>query len=467
VSAVPDPQYEPERTPFELWEGVDGDVPEMRSRAREMIGIPVVDSSWDDVDDEDDGEWEEPVEPPRPVSLLELDRYDRIVSIAEPPLPIPASKRVALRRVRYEHLAVIRWLDRFGCMTTWQLHQAVMADAKLRSAQMLLAAMRRAGLVHCRRTQLRIEHGRGRGGSAPRIWQLTSTGYRLGQHSHGFVEPVIPRDRPLRRSEHETPMRLEHDLHGVSWWLAFRATVDRRRVGIRDVFTPRSEQGKFAVPHVHIAYGRGSRPVQLRDVVLADQATFNGIPNEPFTRRIEPDLTIRLSFDADDHDLHEDLEVDLLVEIDRSQRPSYNRDKLARYDAFLTGWGLLHPRVKELGTRPVVVFVSRDPAGMGALMKLADQVMTGRIGRLGDPDYRWYWAAREHTFFTTEEEAHNHTLDAWQLPECPRTNVLDEPFRFRRVTLPRPRADPLRSRLRCRPPTIAPNHPAVLLPATT
>ncbi len=415
----------------ELWEPVNLDVPEMRSRAREMLGIPFVEPRWDDIDD---GEGEEPVEPPRPASLLELDRYDRIVSIAESPALIPVRKRVELAKRRRECLTVIRWLDRFGCMTTWQLHQAVMADAKLRSVQMLLAAMRNAGLVCCRRTQLRIGYGRGRGGSAPRIWQLTTPGFRYGQRSPGRVEPVIPRDRPLRGTEHDTPMRLEHDLHAVSWWLAFRDTIDPCRVTIRDVFTPRYEQGKFAPPWISIAHNRGSRPCELRDVALGDHATFHGVLEESFMRRIEPDLTIRLFFEAYGHGLQQDLEVDLLVEIDRSQRPSYNRAKLARYDAFLTGWCLLHPRVEEAGTRPVVVFVSPDRGSMLALMKLADQIMTGRIGRLGEPEPQWYWAGREHTFFTTEEEIHNHRLDAWQLSALP-NGVFDEPFRFRRVTL--------------------------------
>jgi hypothetical protein len=404
----------------ELWEPVDVDVPEMRSGAREVLGIPFVEPSW--VDDEDEGD-REPVE-----------RYDRIVSIAEPSALVPAHKRVALSSRHSEQLTVIRWLDRFGCMTTWQLHQAAMADATLRSAQMLLAAMRDAGLIRCRRTQLRIGYGRGRGGSAPRIWQLTSVGFRYGQRSRGLVEPVIPRDRPLRRTEHETPVRLEHDLHAVGWWLAFRDTIDPRRLSIQDVFTPRYEQGKFAVPRVSVAHGRGSRPVERRDVVLADRATFDGIPDEPFTRRIEPDLTIRLFFDADSHDLRHDLEVDLLVEMDRSQRPSYNRDKLARYDAFLTAWSLLHPRIQQTGTRPVVTFVSPDWASSMALMKLADQVMRGRIGLPGDPDHQWYWAGREHTFFTAEEEIHNCSLRALQLSECP-GDVFDDAFRFRRVTL--------------------------------
>jgi len=47
----------------------------------------------------------------------------------------------------------------------------------------------------------------------------------------------------------------------------------------------------------------------------------------------------------------ENIKVDLLVEVDRTQKPAKNLRKFERYDAFFTGWGLLHPRVEQLGTR--------------------------------------------------------------------------------------------------------------------
>jgi Replication-relaxation len=102
-------------------------------------------------------------------------------------------RRRSLGAVRYEHLMVAKWLDRFGSMTTEQLRRAVLPDATLRAAQDLLRRMRDAGLVERRRVQLSIEEGRRRrGGSTPRLYVLTPAGYRLGQRSPGIRGSVIP-----------------------------------------------------------------------------------------------------------------------------------------------------------------------------------------------------------------------------------------------------------------------------------
>jgi hypothetical protein len=116
----------------------------------------------------------------------------------------------------------------------------------------------------------------------------------------------------------------------------------------------------------------------------------------------------------------QDIAVDLLVEIDRTRRPARNLDKFKRYDQFLTGWGLLHPRVEQLGTRPIAIFTSPDEPSMLALMKAADEVMTGRIGWSGDPEHAWYYPGRDHLLFSTETEIHRGSMLAWRLPELPR-----------------------------------------------
>jgi len=57
---------------------------------------------------------------------------------------------------------------------------------------------------------------------------------------------------------------------------------------------------------------------------------------------------------------------------------------------------------------------------MLALMKAADEVMTGRIGWTGDPEHSWYYPGRDHVLFTTEIEIHRGSMLAWRLPELPR-----------------------------------------------
>lgn len=156
---------------------------------------------------------------------------------------------------------------------------------------------------------------------------------------------------------------------------------------------PRYEEGRFRAPRIHTGRGRGYRAVGLRDVLLGGGADIAGVPNDPFDYTIEPDLTIRLEVMGWLIARTKDINVDLLVEIDRTQKPARNLRKFARYDQFLTGWGLLHPRVEQLGTRPIAIFTSPNEPSMIALMKAADEVMTGRIGFTGDPDHAWYYPA--------------------------------------------------------------------------
>lgn len=406
MSVDESPYYRGGGTQPEYWAPVEPDVPALRSRAREIIGNAA----------EVDPDAPINVEPPRPETMLELDRYDEIVALGRVETP---TRRVPLARVRSEHLMVAKWLDRFGCMTTDQIHRAVLPGATLRATQDLLRRMRDAGLVERRRTQLAIDVERERGGSAPRVYSLTAAGYRLGQRSPGFYGSVIPRTGARRRSEVERPMRLRHDLHVVGWWQAFESAL-ALGVGVRDVLTPRYDEGLLRPPRVPIGRGSGSRPVELRDVVLPSQYAFAGISGEPFTETVKPDLTIQLEIFGRLVGQDRDISVDLLVEVDRTQSAAKNRGKFARYDAFLTGWGLIHPRVEQLGTRPIVVFTSPNLDSMMALMKAADEVMTGRVGWIGDPEHAWYFPGRDHMLFTIEDEIHRGSMLAYRLPEFPR-----------------------------------------------
>jgi len=388
----------------EYWEPVEPDIPALRSSARELIGNPAQRDPDEPLDPD----------PPRSASLLLLDRYDQITSLGVIEEP---RRRRPLDPTRYEHLMVCKWLDRFGFMTTEQLHRAVLPNRTLRATQDLLCRMRDAGYLERRRVQISIEEGRRRGGSTPRLYSLTPAGYRLGQRSPGFYRPVIPRTAGRRRSEARTSMHLHHDLHTVGWWHAFETALGPG-VEVTDVFTPRYEDGRFGAPRIHT--GRGYRAVELRDILLGGGVDIVGIPNDRFAYTIEPDLTVRLEVMGWLIGKTENLAVDLLVEVDRTRRPARNLDKFRRYDQFLTGWALLHPRIEQLGTRPVAIFTSPDEPSMLALMKAADEIMTGRIGWTGEPEHAWYYPGRDHVLFTTETEIHNGSMRAWRLPELPR-----------------------------------------------
>ena len=132
----------------------------------------------------------------------------------------------------------------------------------------------------------------------------------------------------------------------------------------------------------------------------------------PFTE-VQPDVSAELRIPSIK------LTFDLLVELDLTSRPSYNRDKLLGYDAFLCGWSLAHPRYQTHATRPVAVFVCPDPHAALALAQEADEALTGRIGVMGTGPEHWYHPARDHTFFAVEADIHHGNLSALALPARP------------------------------------------------
>jgi hypothetical protein len=103
----------------------------------------------------------------------------------------------------------------------------------------------------------------------------------------------------------------------------------------------------------------------------------------------------------------------------RGFTPVYNRDKFLAYDAFLCGWCLEHPRYKTLATRPIVLFVCRDERAVLGCAKVADAVLTGRVGVMGAPADQWYYASRDHLYFAHETDIHAHRLTAFKLPSLP------------------------------------------------
>ena len=118
---------------------------------------------------------------------------------------------------------------------------------------------------------------------------------------------------------------------------------------------------------------------------------------------VKPDLSLELRIDT------LKLTFDLLVELDLTARPSYNRDKFLAYDAFLCGWSLAHSRYRTQGTRPAVVFVCPNAHAALACAREADTALTGRIGVMGTEAEHWYYPGRDHTFFAIEADIHHHT----------------------------------------------------------
>src|SRR3954452_5035621 len=75
------------------------------------------------------------------------------------------------------------------------------------------------------------------------------------------------------------------------------------------------------------------------------------------------------------------------------------KDKLARCDALITGWGHTEEPFLSAGLPPVVIFVfPQEPMAL-AVAKLAGALVRGRIASLEDRQKAWPYAGRKHMFF--------------------------------------------------------------------
>jgi hypothetical protein len=111
--------------------------------------------------------------------------------------------------------------------------------------------------------------------------------------------------------------------------------------------------------------------------------------------------------------------VELLIELDRSGRPSSNYEKFRRYDALLNGWAMALPRYQKFGEPPVVLFVVEDDEKAVQFLRAADRIVTGRVGKWGVPEAGWPAYGRRRMFVVAERDVHQGTLRTQRLPEHP------------------------------------------------
>lgn len=160
--------------------------------------------------------------------------------------------------------------------------------------------------------------------------------------------------------------------------------------------TPDMRGGRLSITMVH----EKDHVVHMRDLlppdstglaVLNDRSDAAGI--------IEPDVTVALDGQLADRRRH----MTLLLEVDRTRRPSYNAGKMIAYDHFLAGWCMWidkFGRDSKHRQRPLVVFVSHDEKSARTLLKKADDTMTVGVGLPGQDPRTYQYYGRTHTVFT-------------------------------------------------------------------
>jgi Replication-relaxation len=334
-------------------------------------------------------------------TLRELAFLDRINEIG------PADQfddETRLPRLYDEDYTILALLDRVGFAPVTLIARAALPGRAPRTVFDRLVKLYRHGLIARHTTGL---HGHSSNdGKPPLLHSLTRRGLQVAQQRE--PAPAISPKRAWKPIEQPHAGRLAHDLHALGWAIEFHRTAgdlatDRWR-------TPRYATGRYPIPQV----GQGPRrhPITLNEIPVPDSQAIIDVELKMFAE-IKPDLSLELRIEA------LKLTFDLLVEIDLTARPSYNREKFLAYDAFLCGWSLAHPRYRAHGTRPAVVFVSPDDHAALACAREADELMTGRIGVMGAVAEHWYYAGRDHLFFAVEADIHHSELTALALPAQP------------------------------------------------
>ena len=339
-------------------------------------------------------------EGPAPESVRELAYFDRINEVGDTDQLKGADQLPRLYEADY---AILKLLDRTGLAPRVLIGRATMPDRSLRSVHHRLVKLYRHGLIAQHTVGLRRRTRED--GAAPLLYSITRRGLQVAQARR---PPAISPKREWRATEQRHAARVPHDLHALSWAIAFHGTVGA--LATDNWRTPRYVTGRYPVPQA--GTGPKRHPITVNEISVPEGQAMIDLALKSFGE-VKPDVSLEVRIQTIK------LTFDVLVELDLTDRPAYNRDKLLAYDSFLCGWCLEHPRYKTLGTRPVVVLVCRDERSLLGCAKAADEAVTGRIGVMGAPAEQSYYAGRDQLFFALEGDIHHGRLSAFGLPQLP------------------------------------------------
>ena len=336
-----------------------------------------------------------------PETYTELDEFDDPTGLRwqqrpkgphKPPLP------------RKDDIEVLAALNELRFLTASQIGRRFMAGRALRSVQHRLNQMFRVGWI------CRCEIATRKRGHSQRVYAIDEVGYELLQAHRGRTELArnVDPDAKWRPPAVADPRLVLHDLHANAWLFALEDLLAPNV--LRGWRGPRS--ARLTVPGEKV---RGQWLALTPDTVpLGTGQHLADLQLDEF-QPVRPDLAVELDLSLGDQRRR----VELLVELDRSGRASSNYEKFRRYDALLNGWAMALPRYKALGEPPVVVFVVEDEDKALKLLKAADRIMTGRIGKWGVPEAAWPAYGRRRLFVVAERDIHQGTFRAQRLPEHP------------------------------------------------
>jgi hypothetical protein len=299
-------------------------------------------------------------------------------------------------------LEILSTLHRLGPLLTSQIQRRFLSDVTDRTVQRSLASMRQAGWV--RRFRLREAHGRGQ----PKyVYVLARRGFELAKGRPGPHGAYIPPDAHFAEHRYDSVAKPLHDLHANGLLLAL---LDRMPTTLRGWKGP--GDGVLRPPRRRPRDASAPRPLRAEDIPLPSPLRLSGLTLEVF-ETVKPDVTLELALP----DTRPVRRIDVLVELDRTSNPrsDSNVRKLARYDALLTAWHTVIGRYKTLGSAPVCVVVCQDEPAARRWAAAADELLTGRLSRMGDPESEARSPARRRMFFATELDLHRGSLRGYRV----------------------------------------------------
>ena len=314
-------------------------------------------------------------------------------------------------------LEILRALWRYRFLLTSQIAREWWSGKSLWAAQKRLLRMTAAGWV----TRFRPRLWKGK---HEWVYQLARKGFELGRTCRGLDGPYIPSEAKWRPRHVNDYRVVQHDLQVNAWVMAYRRLIGDE---VADWLGP--EQGRLDVPTRYV--DRRFKPMTLEHAQyeMPDNRSIRDLRLASFAP-VVPDATLMLELDEGER------RFELLVELDRTARPTKNVDKLRRYDALITAWWRGADRYRGAEEPPTVVFVCADEQHALSLMRAADREVTGRHSRYDGRPMGWPSPGRERMLFAAERDVHRESLRAWILP--PHPGAQEEPHEFwaRQLSLP-------------------------------
>jgi hypothetical protein len=258
-----------------------------------------------------------------------------------------------------------------------------------RLRQLLRERLHDRGLVSA--SALSLER---RGGRPPTVYAVSARGRERLRLEHHKLRPDQPSPDYLRSDRNlPAPGRGSTVPHTLAVQLVIGALRQYGGTDVKTVWwTPMMPGGRLDVGMAHS--DRRDKRVRLEDLVSHPGLTVIGDSLTAAPGVVEPDATVQMT----GHVAGQRRLLSMLLEIDRTDRASYNTDKFLAYDHFLAGWCLRTRTFKR--ARPLVVFVAGSPRSALRLLSRASDVMTVGLGTSGHARQTYQYYGRTHTVFS-------------------------------------------------------------------